>query len=96
MKLKPCPFCGGVAVQRFSIWGESYAYGCCTTGCMGNVHNYTSGFKTDKEAIEAWNRREPIDKIVEQLGEKFLAEKNFRAKGCWLDAIEIVKSGGAM
>ena len=34
-----------------------------------------------------------IDKIVEQLEEKFLAEKNFRAKGCWLDAIEIVKGG---
>ena len=35
-----------------------------------------------------------IDKVVEQLEENFLAEKNFRAKGCWLTAIEIVKEGG--
>lgn len=97
-ELRRCPFCGGAAVQRFSIWGESYAYGCYTTGCMGNVHNYTSGFKTDEEAIEAWNRRKPIEDIVEQLDrakDEFSGgtlQEHYYWKGIE-DAIEIVKGG---
>ena len=46
------------------------------------------------EALRGYqNRQKPTDKIVEQLEEKLLTEKDFRAKGCWLDAIEIVKGG---
>lgn len=58
--LKPCPFCGGAPTQIFSINPETdgrYIYGCCTIGCMGNALRGRGGFKTDKEAIEAWNRR---------------------------------------
>ena len=56
-KLKPCPFCGGVATQIYSINADTYVYGCYTSGCMGNAHNHIKRFKTDKEAAEAWNRR---------------------------------------
>lgn len=91
MKLKPCPFCGGQAVQRFTIWGETYAYGCYTIGCMGNVHQTCAGFKTDKEAIEAWNRREPMDEIITKLESRFMAEENRFRMGVYLDVIEMLK-----
>lgn len=56
-ELKPCPFCGGVACQVFSVWGEGYRYGCITNGCIGNANNLLKQFNSDKEAIEAWNTR---------------------------------------
>lgn len=55
--LKPCPFCGGAATQVFSVNAETYVYGCYTNGCMGNAQNNLHRYNTDKEAIEAWNRR---------------------------------------
>lgn len=56
-KLKTCPFCGGEATQIYSVNADTYVYGCYTIGCMGNAQNFIKRFKTDKEAIEAWNRR---------------------------------------
>ena len=59
-ELKPCPFCGGEAMQLLRINPDgtgSYIYGCTTIGCMGNALGVRWGFKTNKEAIEAWNRR---------------------------------------
>lgn len=61
-ELLPCPFCGGVACQSFSVWTETYKYGCLTSGCMGNVHNQLTCFKTDIEAIVAWNTRTPKER----------------------------------
>ncbi len=58
-ELKPCPFCGEVACQVFSVNSERYRYGCLTSGCMGNVNNQLTCFKTDGEAIKAWNTRTP-------------------------------------
>ena len=54
-KLKPCPFCGGAAKihrRQFCL----YSVCCVDTRCMG--HNLYIMFKTKREAIEAWNRRE--------------------------------------
>ena len=56
-ELKPCPFCGGVATQLYSAVSDTYIYGCYTSCCMGNAQNHFYRFETDKEAIEAWNRR---------------------------------------
>lgn len=55
--LKRFPFCGGKATQVFSINAETYVYGCYTNGCMGNALNNLHRYNTDKEAIDAWNRR---------------------------------------
>lgn len=63
-ELKPCPFCGGVAVQVYSINADTYVYGCFTSACMGNAQNHLHRFGTDKEAIEAWNRRAKSDENV--------------------------------
>ena len=61
-ELLPCPFCGGVACQVYSVWGEGYRYGCLTSGCVGNVHNLLTQFKSDIEAINAWNTRIPKER----------------------------------
>lgn len=66
--LKTCPFCGGVATQIFSVYSETYVYGCLTNGCMGNAHKHLCRYNTDKEAIEAWNKRVP-QTVVNQFGE---------------------------
>ncbi len=55
--LKPCPFCGGKAHKVFSVWSEGYRYGCMTFNCMANIDKQLISFKTDEEAIKAWNRR---------------------------------------
>ena len=61
-ELLPCRFCGGVARQVFTIQGETYRYECLTSRCMGNLHYQLIGFKTDAEAITAWNTRTPKER----------------------------------
>lgn len=71
MKLKPCPFCGGEA----TLWSGNidddysdlyYDVYCTACNCM------TPKFHDEESAIRFWNRREPMDKIVEQLeGEEY-------------------------
>ena len=95
MKLKPCPFCGGEAEFRTSLidvtggW-HTVVYVWCPT-CEARSHRVFYTAESDKiEAAERWNRREPIDRIVEQLEElsKYeVVEKKFDK------AIEIVKGG---
>lgn len=57
-KLKPCPFCGGVAEVRDcgriikKKYREFYTIRCSV--CMGTVPRY---LPTVAEAIEVWNRR---------------------------------------
>lgn len=73
-ELKPCPFCGGEA-------------DCNDSGCMqGGVFKWavecpecgviSHCFDTETEAIEAWNTRKPIDKIVKQLEEKAIHSRS--------------------
>ena len=61
MKLKSCPSCGGDDIRCEDKDTKSfYCYECDLQ---------SRKCETIEEAIEAWNRREPIDKIVEQLEE---------------------------
>ena len=52
-ELKPCPFCGGEA----EIWRAQQGR-TAWIGCMGRCSVLVSKeYKTDAEAIAAWNRR---------------------------------------
>ena len=54
-KLKPCPFCGAdgaVSTTYTDDLSTMYWYCFCTCDCVeSRLYN------TEKEAIEAWNRR---------------------------------------
>lgn len=106
MKLKPCPFCGGEAEFRTNLidvtggW-HTVVYVWCPT-CEARSHRVFYTAESDKiEAAERWNRREPMDKIVEQLEAESESVYN-EMKSDYFNyvetkqAIEIVKSGGAM
>lgn len=47
--LRPCPFCGGIAVLK-ALYGGEYIE-CGTCGCS------TKRFIKMDKAIEAWNKR---------------------------------------
>lgn len=51
-ELKPCPFCGGEAVLfAYEIFCEH------SVRCKSCYCGTEEGYRTGKEAIEAWNRR---------------------------------------
>ena len=97
MKLKPCPFCGGEArwANDDKNWIECSYCRVETRYC-----------EDTQEAIEAWNRRKPLEDIVEQL-EELAEEHPYKVIGepdtyqdynqawevCSDRAIEIVKGG---
>ena len=65
IKLKPCPFCGGEA-KLYS--GIGYAVvGCKKEDCQGSACCYK--YNSKKEAIEHWNTRKPMERIVERVEE---------------------------
>lgn len=57
-KLKPCPFCGEKAVlQRYFDSYEEIAFYVTCSGEFCEVSPITNDFKTEQEAIDAWNKR---------------------------------------
>lgn len=65
-KLKPCPFCGGEATimprYRDEETGELKQDVCCR-GCDCSTDVYS----VEKQAIQAWNNRQPLQDVLEQL-----------------------------
>lgn len=102
MKLKPCPFCGGEASVVAKVVYKHVLYYVQCKDCGVTNHPYTveqgviAPKYEDIPSIKAWNRREPMDRIVEQLEiKKILAEgsdSRIRNKA-FKEAIEIVKGG---
>ena len=55
-ELKPCPFCGGEAHIAYSNDNHHQPHvECDTLHCPGNK-TYQWHYKTEAEAVEAWNR----------------------------------------
>ena len=66
-RLRECPFCGGEArITKLpkSVKPKAYHIGCSQCGTVKIL------FMTEEEAIENWNTRKPMDRIVEQLEER--------------------------
>lgn len=99
-KLKPCPFCGGEAVW-WDTGDHKYPYQIVCRSCFCE----TNETQTRSSAIEAWNTRKPMDRIVEQLEAKaedcrkywdeFGDEDEISIMIGYKRAIEIVKGGGS-
>lgn len=107
-RLKPCPFCGGEAGIRdlkikIPYDGIAYFVECCKCDVRGGI-----SYDGKQAAIEAWNTRKPMDRIVEQL-EKWKQEADEQYEDtdselykmasvgkyhAYKQAIEIVKNGG--
>lgn len=92
IKLLPCPFCGGEAeLNRTIVKGRSmYSVSCkhkwdCTIGT-------TFLQETKEEAIELWNTRKPMERIIDRLEEEkdYMEVYPFSGAKC-PDEIEIVK-----
>lgn len=62
-KLLPCPFCGSENIMLDKTKEDTLHLAVCRN-CVAEV----SGFTRDG-AIRAWNRRKPMDDIVERLEE---------------------------
>ena len=72
-ELKPCPFCGGEAQinERYrsgTANRKMYWVNCKACG-ISQQNTNVSGYRYQSKAIDRWNRREPIDRIVEELEE---------------------------
>ena len=113
-ELKRCPFCGGEAEMGrkrscFDHWEQGdFIPRCKDTKCLGRLYRT---YKTEEEAITAWNTRKPMERILERLEEckethdrRLLSKKetaSFKIKelqfsGCYQNAIEIVKEEGGI
>ena len=87
-ELKRCPFCGG----EFEVVGKGHYFAHKTNGC---ILQHLCFETDDEEAIEAWNTRKPIEKVLERLEER----KKNSLKSCetmsnsvvFSEAIEIIK-----
>lgn len=68
IKLLPCPFCGGEAILETDKIGneQKLYYVSCKDDCI-TQYGYSS---TKEYAIEKWNTRKPIERIVERLEEE--------------------------
>lgn len=72
-ELKPCPFCGGEAEIH------PYGGGGYDVWCEGSCGAEINGFRTEAEAVEAWNRR--VDPYDVYDGMKPMTEENLKPLG---------------
>lgn len=94
IKLLPCPFCGGKAHKRIAFPCDAdgmemnlYIVGCDTCDIQ------FSWLWDEEVAMELWNTRKPMDRIVEEL-EEYRGMVTIQARGFVKTAINIVKEGG--
>lgn len=69
-ELKPCPFCGGEAntLHRPHVIDWRYSVGCNDDECRGFI-GLSWLYKTEAEAIAAWNTRAERTCRIEEHGE---------------------------
>ena len=58
-ELKPCPFCGGMAHIEYNAKGVAIYCGVCGARLFGRTEKHVVEamfYRTEKLAVEAWNR----------------------------------------
>ena len=65
MELKRCPFCGKTVTRMSgnSVADDSHAIACFNSSCV--VQPRTNTFILHKQALQAWNTREPVLSVEE-------------------------------
>ena len=98
-ELKSCPFCGGEATLTNKLSKDEYGqrlWNVCCFGCANRTSSYW-----DKEiAIEAWNTRKPLERVIERLEEQaeeckkywdeFEDEDAFGGMNAYMNSIAII------
>lgn len=94
IELKPCPFCGGEAIDTYNTHHKYIIY-CENENCMMNQNEV--GYESLEEAIEAWNRRADMQEIFEKIKGRLQLEQgiakrylDFKTAKTYGNAIEIV------
>ena len=99
-EIKRCPFCGGEATLTNKLSKDEYGqrlWNVCCFGCANRTSSYW-----DKEiAIEAWNTRKPLERVIERLEEQeeeckkywdeFDDEDAFGGMNAYMNSIAIIK-----
>lgn len=117
-KLKPCPFCNGenidYSVKTTGRWERKYhvAMYCKDCNCYGkrvlitptetNRIEIGRNPKYKQLAIDAWNTRKPMERILNRLeeGKTFYKMRSLDQDeievGAFIEAIDVVKEGGGI
>ena len=69
IKLLPCPFCGGEAElvrQHSGVSDKIYIVSCKNEECEASLGHFC---ESKEMAIESWNTRKPMERIVTKLKE---------------------------
>lgn len=85
MKLKRCPFCGGVPILEYCT-GDELDIRCDTCGIT-----FEEGFRNREDAIEAWNRRDERTAKVEKVIRVSSVIRTGRCGNCGYDVIDSYK-----
>ena len=90
IKLLPCTHCeDGKAVFHVNELTDKYHVVCCDCGCR------TADFKNPEEAINQWNTRKPMERILTRL-EELNYPYSRELHDMKLKAIDIVKEEGGI
>ena len=58
IKLKPCPFCGGIGKLETAGINNNYSFvKCKECGAGSRAFRISNEYCSDEKAAEAWNRR---------------------------------------
>ena len=102
-RLRSCPFCGGEALLHKSVFIKCEVTVVCKK-CGARTLTYPSVSISDAKmrAINAWNTRKSMDRIVERLEEErdyediFEDDSSIGAYNAYLNALKIVKEEGGI
>ena len=65
MKLKPCPFCGGMAkIHNYRDYRNYYTVECCDCGIF-----VSDNYSREEDAVKGWNIRPAETELLETLKE---------------------------